>query len=70
MFYLYAETDSENEVDIALVDYINKEADEHGFNVAINQAELEYSALTISKMIGDNNNIIINVSRYPNVLCV
>lgn len=70
MFYLWAGTDSENEVDIALVDYINKEIDENGFNVAVNQMELEIAALKIHEMIGDNDNVIINVSRYPNVLCV
>ena len=70
MFYLYAETDSENEVDVALVEHINKEIDENGINVATNQIELEYSALTISKMIGENKNVKIAVSHYPNILCV
>ena len=70
MFYLYAETDSENEVDVVLVDSINKEIDENGINVATNQIELEHSALTISKMIGDNDNVKIVVSQYPNILCV
>lgn len=70
MFYLYAETDSETEVDVALVEHINKEIDENGINVATNQIELEYSALTISKMIGENKNVKIAVSQYPNILCV
>ena len=70
MFFLWAETDSENEVDVALVDYINKEIDENGFNVAINQIELEHATARIDEMIGDNLNVIVNVSRYPNVLCV
>ena len=70
MFYLWAETDSENEVDVALVDVINKEIDENGFNVAINQIELEHAAARIDEMIGDNLDVIVNVSRYRNVLCV
>ena len=70
MFYLWAETDSENDVDVALVDCINKEADESGFNVAINQIELEHATARIDEMIGDNLNVIVNVSRYHNVLCV
>lgn len=70
MFYLYAETDSENEVDVVLVEHINKEIDENGINVATNQIELEYSALAISKMIGENKNVKIAVSHYPNILCV
>lgn len=70
MFYLWAETDSENEVDVALVDVINKEIDENGFNVAINQIELEHATVRIDEMIGDNLNVIVNVSRYRNVLCV
>ena len=70
MFYLWAETDSENEVDVALVDVINKEIDENGFNVAINQIELEHAMARIDEMIGDNLNVMINVSRYHNVLCV
>ena len=70
MFHLWAETDSENEVDVALVDVINKEIDENGFNVAINQIELEHATARIDEMIGDNLNVIVNVSRYPNVLCV
>lgn len=70
MFYLYAETDSETEVDVALVEHINKEIDENGINVATNQIELEQAALTISKMIGENKNVKIAVSQYPNILCV
>ena len=70
MFFLWAETDSENEVDVALVDVINKEIDENGFNVAINQIELERATMKIDEMIGDNLNVIVNVSRYHNVLCV
>ena len=70
MFHLWAETDSENEVDVALVDYINKEIDENGFNVVINQIELEHATARIDEMIGDNLNVMINVSRYHNVLCV
>ena len=70
MFFLWAETDSENEVDVALVDCINKEIDENGFNVAINQIELEHATARIDEMIGDNLNVIVNVSRYHNVLCV
>ena len=70
MFFLWAETDSENEVDVALVDYINKEIDENGFNVVINQIELEHATARIDEMIGDNLNVMINVSRYHNVLCV
>ena len=70
MFYLWAETDSENEVDVALVDVINKEIDENGFNVVINQIELERATMKIDEMIGDNLNVIVNVSRYHNVLCV
>ena len=70
MFYLYAETDSETEVDVALVEHINKEIDENGINVATNQIELEQAALTISKMIGENKNVKIVVSQYPNILCV
>ena len=70
MFFLWVETDSENEVDVALVDVINKEADKSGFNVAINQIELEHATARIDKMIGDNLNVMINVSRYHNVLCV
>ena len=68
MFYLWVETDSE--VDVALVDVINKEIDENGFNVAINQIELEHAMARIDEMIGDNLNVMINVSRYHNVLCV
>ena len=70
MFYLWAETDSKNEEDVALVDYINKEIDENGFNVAINQIELEQATAKIDEMIGNNNNVVVNVSHYPNVLCV
>ena len=70
MFFLWAETDSENEVDVALVDVINKEIDENGFNVAINKIELEHATARIDEMIGDNNNIEVNVSHYPNTLCV
>ena len=70
MFFLWAETDSENEVDVALVDVINKEIDENGFNVVINQIELERATMKIDEMIGDNLNVIVNVSRYHNVLCV
>ena len=70
MFYLWAETDSENEVDVALVDVINKEIDENGFNVAVNQIELEHATMKIDEMIGDSLNVIVNVSRYHNVLCV
>ena len=68
MFYLWVET--ENEVDVALVDVINKEIDENGFNVDINQIELEHATVRIDEMIGDNLNVIVNVSRYHNVLCV
>ena len=70
MFYLWAETDSKNDADVALVDRINKEIDENGFNVAINQIELEHATARIDEMIGDNLNVMINVSRYHNVLCV
>ena len=70
MFFLWAETDGENDADVALVDRINKEIDENGFNVAINQIELERATMKIDEMIGDNLNVIVNVSRYHNVLCV
>ena len=70
MFFLWVETDSKNDADVALVDRINKEIDENGFNVAINQIELEHATAKIDEMICDNLNVIVNVSRYPNVLCV
>lgn len=70
MFYMWTETDSKNEEDVALVDFINKEIDENGYNIAINQFELEQATLKISEMIGDNGNVKIAVSQYPNILCV
>ena len=70
MFYLWVETDSKNDADVALVDRINKEIDENGFNVAVNQIELEHATMKIDEMIGNNNNIEVNVSHYPNALCV
>ena len=70
MYYLWAEAVSENKEDLTLVDSINKKIDEIGFNVAINYYELENATLFISDMIGDNKNVKIAVSHYPNILCV
>ena len=70
MYYLWTEAVSENKEDLVLVDTINKKIDEIGFNVAINYYELENATLFISDMIGDNKNVKIAVSQYPNILCV